>query len=428
MIVRRTARRALPMLAISVSGGLLALACAAPLAIPPAPAPEEIPSLEARLAAAPLDQDAAVQLGAAYRGAGRLEEAREVLEGARIDDPDDPAAIFYLGLTYEDLERFGDARTLYQEYVELSGDGALRDQLESRIELMRRRELQQVVEIALAQEAQLDAQPDPATVAVFPFVSSGADEEVRPLGRALTAFLATDLGQIERLRLLERVLLHALMSEIALAETDLVDPRTAARGGRIIGAGTIVQGQLQGDLERLVVDAAVVDVRDGPGGPLTLEEAADRFLDMEKALVFQVLGELNIALTPTEEERIGRRPTQNLQAILAYGRGLEADDGGLFAEALGHFQQAAQLDPSFAAAQVAAAQAAQVQASISTTTADVATQALTPEGPGDLLGLDDLLSDITNRDPAQEALGTEGLMGSPSVIDVILRRPTGGDR
>lgn len=304
----------------------------------------------------------------------------------------------------------------------------MRDQLESRIELMRRRELQQVVEIALAQEAQLDAQPDPATVAVFPFVSSGADEEVRPLGRALTAFLATDLGQIERLRLLERVLLHALMSEIALAETDLVDPRTAARGGRIIGAGTIVQGQLQGDLERLVVDAAVVDVRDGPGGPLTLEEAADRFLDMEKALVFQVLGELNIALTPTEEERIGRRPTQNLQAILAYGRGLEADDGGLFAEALGHFQQAAQLDPSFAAAQVAAAQAAQVQASISTTTADVATQALTPEGPGDLLGLDDLLSDITNRDPAQEALGTEGLMGSPSVIDVILRRPTGGDR
>jgi len=49
---------------------------------PRVPGPDQIPSLERTAAANPADVDVRVRLGAAYRAAGRLDDAQRVLESA----------------------------------------------------------------------------------------------------------------------------------------------------------------------------------------------------------------------------------------------------------------------------------------------------------------------------------------------------------
>jgi len=71
---------------------------------------------------------------------------------------------------------------------------------------------------------------------------------------------------------------------------------------------------------------------------------------LEKALVFNVIAGLGIELTPEEREKIQFIPTQNLQAFLAYSRGLEKEDAGDFKTAAGFYQQAIKRDPNFGAA------------------------------------------------------------------------------
>jgi hypothetical protein len=69
---------------------------------------------------------------------------------------------------------------------------------------------------------------------------------------------------------------------------------------------------------------------------------------LEKNLVFDVIAQMGIALTPVERERIQRVPTRNLQAFLAYSKGLEREGAGDYQAASTFFRQSANLDPNFA--------------------------------------------------------------------------------
>ncbi|HEX5725445.1 MAG TPA: hypothetical protein VFX98_08260, partial [Longimicrobiaceae bacterium] len=76
----RISRRAPFRLIYAAASLALAAACAA------AP-PRDVPTLEARAAAAPGDTESALRLAAAYRDAGRLDDARPLLETAVANAP-----------------------------------------------------------------------------------------------------------------------------------------------------------------------------------------------------------------------------------------------------------------------------------------------------------------------------------------------------
>ena len=330
---------------------LLTTACVPPTTLPSAPPPDEIPRLETQVRAQPDDPALLRSLGAAQRAAGEPEEAAEHLERAAELDPADPPTRFFLALTYEDLGRPGDAITAYRGYLERAGEDASTSTIEARIRVLRRAQLQQAVQESLAREEELRRTPPEAnTVAVFPFAFTGADESLRPLGRALAGMLATDLSQTDRLRVLDRMNVQMLLDEMALGESRWVDPSTAARSGHLLGARNIVQGQIEGGLERLALDAAVVTVTDPETGerrPLTVSDQGEELFAMETELALGIYESLGVSLTPEERERVTRRPTESIQALLAYGRGLEAVDEGNFAQAAEHFREAASLDPDF---------------------------------------------------------------------------------
>lgn len=428
--MRRTLRwTPCPLLLLALLAG-----CGGSFWMPPPPSPAEIPALEAQVARDRSDTGSALRLAQAYRAADRPNEARTLLERTVGERPAEPQAALLLGLTYEDLGMYAEARALYQTYIRDGPSAELRAELTRRLPLLQRRELEASVREAVRREAELaDVPSEPWTVAVLPFEFVGTDPDFRPLGRALAEMLVTDLSQTDRLRVLERARVQLLLDEMRLAEEDRVDPATAARAGRVLGAERAVHGSMDGGDPSLRLEAAIVRVTDQawPGeaegepdrpGLRRLSDADDlrAFFDMQKRVALAIYSSLGIELTAAERERVNRRPTENLMAILAYGRGLEAEDAGNFAQAAEHFAEAAQLDPAFEEAREASDRA---QASVEadrTATGQLAERVAVDLPPSPV---PDFAPPIPiTRDPAPEILGTEGLAGG-AILEIIIRRP-----
>jgi len=413
-------------LVIPLALALAAGACGGPGVPRPAPAPA-VATLEARAARDPGSAEAAVLLGAAYRDAGRLDDAARVLAGAHRRAPRDARAMLLLGLVLEDRGDLAGARALYTAFERGGASRRLRNQLRDRTALLERRARQAEVRDAVAHEARLAATPArPGTVAVFPFLFAGGDESLRPLERALAEFLVTDLSQTGRLEVVERARVQLLLDEIGLAASGRIDPATAARGGRLLGAARVVQGRLGGTQAALEMEVRVARVTPAgarPDGNAVGQRGGVRELvAMQKRLALGIYERLGVDLTPAERERVLRRPTENLQAVLAYGRGLEAADAGDFARAADHFTQAATLDPAFAAARAQARTAEGAGRAASVSTAQVLAEPRAEPG-AELEAVRALVPSPGERDPFAEAVGREGFGGSGTWVELILRHP-----
>lgn len=394
------------------------------------PSAEEIPALEDRVDRSPEDAQALTRLGAAYHRAGRIEEASAHLERARSLDPDDPLTAFFLGAVYETRQEYQSAVSEYQRSLnDLPRSGFTRE-LEARIQGLRFELLREAVRVTVAREQELAQIPNPNTLAVFPFNVGDAHERMRPLGRAIAEMLSTDLAQTDRLTVLERIQVQALLSEVALNATALVDRQSAVRGGRLLGAGRIVRGQVSGDSANLTIEVAVADLSNSRGiSPISRRSSALELFETEKDLAFGIFEAVGIPLSEAERQRVSRRFTGNLQALLAFGRGLDAVDERDYAEAVRHFAEAVNLDSGFEEARQRGAEATEASQGSSTNTVSLAEEAV--RAVRDVIIADQieaLSREVMRRDPAQEALGTEGVAGgAPSLVSIILRRPGGGN-
>ncbi|HSJ10174.1 MAG TPA: CsgG/HfaB family protein [Longimicrobiales bacterium] len=394
---------------------------------------QDLPALEASLARDSADLGARIRLAEAYRTAGRHEAAQLLLAPAAAAEP---MAAFHLALVHETMGEWQEARRLYEDYLARGRNAALKRQVRARLALVQRRELDQAVHAAVAREQEIGAgAPSPRTVGVFPFLTVTADPELRPLGTALAELLTTDLAQTDRLTVLERTQLQQLIQELQLGESARVDPATAARSGRLLGAGNLVQGRVEGGSDELAVQTMLVPVPSPAAGlSAPIEDRADlqRIFELEKNLALALYERMGVQLTAAERQRVTRYATRNVQALLAFGFGLEAQDAGRYGEAYTHFQRALRLDPDFglAAAKLeessrlgfAAATDPEGMARISLEDVDVPAlfRQLRFFAPVDLL-----VPNLLVRDPAAEVMGLEGFVRGGGAL-IVIRRPAGG--
>lgn len=404
--------------------------CAGAMVATP-PSAAEIPALEAQVKARRADPAAEVRLAAAYRAADRLPDARTLLQGTLQRDADHGAAALLLGLTYEDLGEYARARELYERYLEAGRDRRVQAQIRKRLALVQRRELETAVRESLTREASLrETPPQPRTVAVFPFLYTGDDESLRPLSRALAEMLTTDLSQTDRLSVLERAHVQMLVDEMQLGASGMVDPATAVRSGHLLGAERVVQGAITGGEEVINLDAAVVRVAASQDQALeqqtlTERDALSRLFELEKRLALGIYSSAGVELTPAERQRVNQRPTENIQALLAYGLGLEAADAGNFEQATQHFNQAVALDPNFTAAREQAQQSSELAAAAQVTTQQLAVEAVAEVAPvlDPALAIETIVPTVERRDAASESLGQEGIGRRRTILELIIRRP-----
>ncbi len=207
--------------------------------------------------------------------------------------------------------------------------------------------------LAIQREAQLDVSKIPArSFAVLPFNVAVRDSVLDPLAYGLAALLTTDLAVTPSLSLVERMSTDALLRETRLVDKGVLTLRDAPRVGRLVGARRLLLGDAaRAPNGNVRLSARVVDVVSGTVIQLlTAEAPLARVLDAEKALALQLLDKLGIALTPTERTRVERKQTVQLAALVAYGKGVQADAFGDADRAVKSYQEAVHIDGTFEAA------------------------------------------------------------------------------
>jgi len=406
------------------------------VASPRVPSPGQVSALEAEFDSRPNSTDARLHLAAAYTASGRPADAAELLDPVVATAKPEPAALFLYAVSLEKQQRFAQARAAFEQYLAIEGPLPLRRAATARIALLERHELEQAVQAAARNETGLAAATARDNiVGVFPFLVTGADPSLRPLGSALAELLTTDLAQTSRLGIVERARVQMLLEELRLARSGAVDTLTGARVGRIVGAGRIVQGRIDGDQTALRFRTLVVDASNGSAAtPIVQDGSIDELFDMQKQLALSIYAAAGVQLTVAERERVLRRHTDNVQALLAFGFGLEADDVGHWAEAVEAFERALALDGDFELAQIWLQRARRKLLA-----ADEDVDWLIGVGGRELgwwlpewrrrrllfVAVDPMVPDPDLRDPAPEMFGVEGL-DRRARVDVIIRPPGGG--
>ena len=315
---------------------------------------DEIQRLKAQIKANANQAKAWRDLGVIYFETANYTQAGKYLGKAYELDASDARTLFYLGMTLEFLNELPEALAIQRKYTQVSRLSPYRRLMAGRYHRIRRLLIRQELRNLLAREAQLsEKRMSTQTLAVFPLNYQGKDKRFAPLGRGLSEMIIIDLGQVQQLRLLERIRLQTLIDELKLAQTELIDPQSAPRLGKLLGAGRIIAGSFDVTKKKdLKVDVLSWDIinRQFPEATTQSDALTNLFL-LEKDLVFGIIEQLGIELTPEEREKIQFFPTKNLQAFLAYCRGLEEEDAGDFINALQFYQKAKALDPEFDLAQ-----------------------------------------------------------------------------
>ena len=386
--------------------------------------------------AAPSDR---FRLASELAAAGRCDTAGVVVAAAQPLAPTDVRGPLVLGACQEQAGRFDDAIAIYNAFAAAHPGARGVAALRAKAQLVLRRAAEQTARQALAREAELAQQPpQAATVAVLPLVIAG-DSSVQPLSRGLAELITTDLAQIRSLRLLERLQIGTLLDELKTGQSERTDPATAARVGRLLRAERMVQGTAtipRSEAATMQLSATVVT---GAGVVRPVGQVTGPFrqlLALEKQVVFDLAGQLGIALTEAERQEILRQGPKSLAAFLAYSRALEDLDRGDYGAAARHFGAAAHADPSFQAARQGQETAAAMPAVhesgpggivtlaeaglLATTTLDVvpATGDVIAQAGGPVSG-----TPTIDRHLTPEALGLPSIVSVTSGIVIIFRRP-----
>lgn len=200
--------------------------------------------------------------------------------------------------------------------------------------------------------------PDPGinTLAIMDFTNSSVDDHERfdPLNKGFASMMSHYLQGATDLKIVERERIQWLLNELELQrEGGTVDPSTAVRTGKLLGAQSVVFGAYSVHGDRLWISARLVKVETGE---ILLAEQIfgdkDEFFSLIEELSLKTTRAINVSLEETELG--GRTETKSLDAMLAYSDGLALLEQDKYREAYEKFLLAQEYDPSYKRAEIKA--------------------------------------------------------------------------
>jgi TolB-like protein len=263
--------------------------------------------------------------------------------------PGDPEATYYLGLARLSSEQLSKAKEAWRTYKNTEKP-LVQDAIRRQATVVELADSLRLAKQAIVEEAKLKAtSPKPGTVAVFYFKDLSPDKSFRSLQKALAMMVITDLAQVRSLQVVERLQVQALLSEMQLGQTGIVEERTAPRAGRLLGAESLIVGTFEPGSVVVKTSVASTSKQDVVGS-FSLKGEEQKFFELEKEIVQNVLKVLRVSPTPEEQKLLGVHQTRSLQAVTYFGQGLDALDEGNWKEARNLFEKAVAADPGFALA------------------------------------------------------------------------------
>jgi TolB-like protein len=172
------------------------------------------------------------------------------------------------------------------------------------------------------------------SVAILYFDYEGKTEEMAVLKKGLAQMLISDLSTNDSFQIVERARLQEIMDELKLGQSGKLDPATAAKIGKLVGAQYMVVGGFFDLSGMLRVDARVFEVETskmvkGTGAM----NKPDEFLAIEQ----KIAGELDVILSgvakaaaskPAEkgEQEAAKARKLPAKTALRYSKALDAMD------------------------------------------------------------------------------------------------------
>jgi len=180
-------------------------------------------------------------------------------------------------------------------------------------------------------------------VAVLPLTSPENQAVLAPVAGAAADVVATRLAQDPNCDVVDRQRLDALLAEHTMTLAGVVDQQTAVRVGELIGADTVVTGQLMptagGHWVALANAYAVTDGRLLASG--RSEAKSDRLVEALISLADQLAGPMHIELEPLPPALLDHHPAVSLHRM----RAMADLVGGQYLRAVMSLMKVERLDP-----------------------------------------------------------------------------------
>ncbi len=307
---------------------------------------EAIPLYEEYLAQKPDSAYVKARLGFAYLKTGQLDKSITELEQVLKMKPGDPYSILYLGIAYLNKEDFDKAVTTWQTYRNKE-QPLVEEEIRRLLTLVQIAESQRAAKKALAEEERLmTVTPDTNTVAVCYYQDLSPAKSLRAFQKGLAAMVITDLSKIKSLKIVERVRMQALLQEMKLGQTGIVEQDTAPRVGKLLGAENLIVGNLT--LGSIQATTSLTST--GTGNVKGTASAAvdqEKFYELPMIIVQDVAKILGITLTAEEKKAVEVPHTTVYKAFIYFGEAMDAMDVGNWAKAKDLFDMAVKEDPKF---------------------------------------------------------------------------------
>lgn len=200
---------------------------------------------------------------------------------------------------------------------------------------------------ALEEEKALKTVEGKNTLSVLYFHNKTGQPGLDPLQKGMALMLITDLSSVEGLQVIERTKLQALAEEMGLGASGLVDPDTAPRVGKLLGAQWMLGGDIaEGKPEVLQLQSQLLNVPDSRVlGQSASEGALTEFFRIEKDILFDTIKLLQIEITPEKETKLRKPCSTDNAALMALFQGIDASDRGNYKEAAELYKKALKKDP-----------------------------------------------------------------------------------
>ncbi len=198
---------------------------------------------------------------------------------------------------------------------------------------------------------QKEVDPEIQTIAIMEFDNFSVGkykEELGDLSKGLADFFEYDFSRFSSLKVVERDKIDFILRELELAEAGKIDPATAARVGKMLGAQLMVFGSItQLDKKNARMVARVVKVETSEIILSADTEGKPNFIKMEKELVKDLAEQLSILITKETDMAIMESGTEDMDAAKLYSIGLKYMDKYNYVKAYDYFKQAYDKDNTF---------------------------------------------------------------------------------
>jgi TolB-like protein len=204
--------------------------------------------------------------------------------------------------------------------------------------------------------AQARGQDTRPGIAVFPFDNGGSygqdRENFDALQKGIAGMMISELANNAAARVVERDQLQKLLDEQNLGSAGRVDPQTAAKIGKLVGARYVVTGvfiDFYGDFR---LDARLINVETGEIVKVESDRMQrDHLFDLLRTVTTRLMKDANLPPLSRQasDQRMGRQiPTE---ALTYYSRALLYQDRGDKDKAADMYQKALAVFPEYAEAQ-----------------------------------------------------------------------------